>query len=113
MKMPAAMAFSITAPEILSRGLHGCWPQVRAFAREWCLTGQSTPQTWCPRWDQYSDLFPPSLRENRSERSYSSMLPGELKPQDFSSYPPEARKLVLNYLGTLRQLPISFVPGLL
>jgi hypothetical protein len=41
------------------------------------------------------------------------MLPSDLKPEHFASYPPEARKLVTNYLGTLRQLPLSFVPGLL
>jgi hypothetical protein len=41
------------------------------------------------------------------------MLPGDLKLDQFSGYPPEARKIVANYLGTLRQLPLSFVPGLL
>jgi hypothetical protein len=41
------------------------------------------------------------------------MLPRELKPEQFESYPPEARKLVVNYLGTLQRLPLSFVPGLL
>jgi hypothetical protein len=41
------------------------------------------------------------------------MLPRDLKPEQFASYPPEARKLVTNYLGTLQQLPLSFVPGLL
>jgi len=41
------------------------------------------------------------------------MLPSELKPEKFDTYPPEARKIVVNYLPTLRQLPLSFVPGLL
>lgn len=41
------------------------------------------------------------------------MLPHDLKPEKFTGYPPEARNLVANYLGTLRQLPLSFVPGLL
>lgn len=41
------------------------------------------------------------------------MLPVDLKPEQFAGYPPEARKLVVNYLGTLQQLPLSFVPSLL
>ncbi len=41
------------------------------------------------------------------------MLPQDLKTEYFAGYPPEARKLVTNYLGTLRQLPLSFLPGLL
>ncbi|MGH9494046.1 MAG: hypothetical protein ACRD3B_03535 [Candidatus Sulfotelmatobacter sp.] len=41
------------------------------------------------------------------------MLPRDLKPANFAGYPPEARKLVTNYLGTLRQLPLTFLPGLL
>jgi len=41
------------------------------------------------------------------------MLPRDLKPEHFAGYPPEARKLVTNYLGTLQMLPLSFVPGLL
>src|SRR4051794_38607434 len=41
------------------------------------------------------------------------MLPRDLKPEKFASYPPEARKFVINYVGTLQQLPLSFVPGLL
>ncbi len=41
------------------------------------------------------------------------MLPTDLRPEIFSGYPPEARRLVINYLGTLQQLPLSFVPGLL
>jgi hypothetical protein len=41
------------------------------------------------------------------------MLPRDLKPEHFAGYPPEARKFVVNYLGTLQQLPLSFLPGLL
>lgn len=41
------------------------------------------------------------------------MLPSDLKAEKFDSYPPEARKLVVNHLATLRQLPLSYVPGLL
>ena len=41
------------------------------------------------------------------------MLPRDLKPAQFASYPPEARRLVSNYLATLQQLPLSFLPGLL
>lgn len=41
------------------------------------------------------------------------MLPSDLKPEKFASYPPEARKIVTDYLGTLQKLPLSFVPGLL
>jgi hypothetical protein len=41
------------------------------------------------------------------------MLPGDLKPEQFTGYPPKARKLVLAHLGTLQQLPLSFIPSLL
>lgn len=41
------------------------------------------------------------------------MLPRDLKPEQFSSYPPEARKLAVNNLTTLQQLPLSFLPSLL
>ena len=41
------------------------------------------------------------------------MQPAELKPGQFSNYPPEARKLAEHYTGTLAQLPPSFVPSLL
>jgi len=41
------------------------------------------------------------------------MLPRDLKLEQFAGYPPEARKLVTNYLGVLQQLPPSFAPGLL
>ena len=37
----------------------------------------------------------------------------ELKPDQFSSYPPEARKLALANLRVLQMLPLSFLPSLL
>jgi hypothetical protein len=40
------------------------------------------------------------------------MLPSDLKPERFASYPPEARKIITDYLSTLQRLPLSFVPGL-
>ena len=41
------------------------------------------------------------------------MLPSELKPESFNRYPPEARRLVLNFLGALKPLPLAFLSGLL
>ena len=41
------------------------------------------------------------------------MQPVDLKSEQFKSYSPEARKLVTQYLGLLRQLPLSFVPSVL
>jgi hypothetical protein len=41
------------------------------------------------------------------------MLPSELKPEQFTSYPPLARKLATENLATLRKLPLSFLPSLL
>jgi len=41
------------------------------------------------------------------------MLPSDLKPEQFSSYPPEARKLVEAHIAALRRLPLSFLPSLL
>jgi hypothetical protein len=41
------------------------------------------------------------------------MLPGELKPEHFNGYPPQARKLITHYLAALHELPLSFVPNLL
>jgi hypothetical protein len=41
------------------------------------------------------------------------MLPRDLKTEQFKSYPPEARKLVVNYLAALQPLPLSFLPSLL
>lgn len=40
------------------------------------------------------------------------MLPRDLKAEQFSGYPPEARDLVVAHLATLRQLPLSFLPSL-
>lgn len=37
----------------------------------------------------------------------------DLKPEQFSGYPPEARKLVTNDLVALQRLPLSFLPSLL
>lgn len=41
------------------------------------------------------------------------MLPRDLKPDQFTSYPPEARRLAVHYLDTLQALPLSFLVGLL
>lgn len=41
------------------------------------------------------------------------MQPNDLKSEQFASYPPQARKIVTEYLTTLRQLPLAFLPGLL
>jgi hypothetical protein len=41
------------------------------------------------------------------------MLPRDLKPEQFSGYPPEAKKLVTNYIAALQRLPLSFLPSLL
>jgi len=41
------------------------------------------------------------------------VLPRDLKTAQFAGYPPEARKIVTNYLATLQRLPLSFLPGLL
>src|SRR5258708_36453152 len=41
------------------------------------------------------------------------MLPTDLKPERFNSYPPEARKLVTSNIATLQRLPLSFLPSLL
>jgi hypothetical protein len=41
------------------------------------------------------------------------MLPADLKAEQFSGYPPEARKLALDYLDTFQRLPLSFLPSLL
>jgi hypothetical protein len=41
------------------------------------------------------------------------MLPRDLKAEQFSGYPPEARSLVVAHLTTLQQLPLSFLPSLL
>ena len=41
------------------------------------------------------------------------MLPSDLKSEMFAGYAAEARKVVTAHLATLRQLPLSFLPGLL
>ena len=41
------------------------------------------------------------------------MLPRELKADEFSGYPPLARKLVVDHLAALQKLPLSFLPSLL
>ncbi len=41
------------------------------------------------------------------------MLPSNLNPGAFASYPPEARKLIVAHLEVLQQLPLSFLPNLL
>jgi hypothetical protein len=41
------------------------------------------------------------------------MFPRDLKPEQFSGYPPEAKKLVTNYIAALQRLPLSFLPSLL
>jgi hypothetical protein len=41
------------------------------------------------------------------------MLPSELKPEHFSNYPPQARKIVTQYLGALRLMPLCVLPTLL
>jgi hypothetical protein len=41
------------------------------------------------------------------------MLPRDLKPEQFTGYPPEARKLVTTYIAALQRLPLSFLPSLL
>jgi hypothetical protein len=41
------------------------------------------------------------------------MLPRDLKPEQFKGYPPEARKLAVNYVGAMQRLPLSFLPSML
>ncbi len=41
------------------------------------------------------------------------MLPRDLKPEHFTKYPPEARKLITDHLETLRVLPLTYVANLL
>src|ERR1700722_4724038 len=41
------------------------------------------------------------------------MFPRELKPEHFKAYPPEARKIVTDYISTLQNLPLTFVSNLL
>jgi hypothetical protein len=41
------------------------------------------------------------------------MQPSELQAEQFSGYPPEARRVVLAHLEALRELPLIFIPSLL
>ena len=41
------------------------------------------------------------------------MLPSELKPEHFNSYPPQAKAFVSTNIALFRELPLSFLPGLL
>lgn len=41
------------------------------------------------------------------------MLPGQLTPEAFQGYPPQARQLCVEHLALLRQLPPAFLPLLL
>jgi len=41
------------------------------------------------------------------------MQPTDLKADSFKTYAPEARKLAVDNLAALRQLPLSFLPGML
>lgn len=41
------------------------------------------------------------------------MQPRELQAEQFSAYPPEAKRVVLAHLGVLRELPLIFIPSLL
>src|SRR5215471_9048639 len=41
------------------------------------------------------------------------MRPGDLKPDDFKRYPPQARALAADQVHVLRRLPLSYLPSLL
>src|SRR5277367_4306320 len=41
------------------------------------------------------------------------MLPRDLTAEQFAGYPPEARKMAVDHLAALQQLPLSFAPSLL
>ncbi len=41
------------------------------------------------------------------------MLPRDLQPAQFAAYPPQARQLAVEHLSLFRQLPLSFLPGML
>jgi hypothetical protein len=41
------------------------------------------------------------------------MQPSELQAEQFSGYPPEAKRVVLAHLEALRELPLIFIPSLL
>ncbi|MBW4028634.1 MAG: hypothetical protein HIU93_14760 [Acidobacteria bacterium] len=38
------------------------------------------------------------------------MLPPQLKPSDFASYPPQAQHLAVSSIGVLQRLPLAFLP---
>jgi hypothetical protein len=52
-------------------------------------------------------------KASRSLSLLNSMHSIDLKPDQFSGYPPEARKLAIANLAALRRLPLSFLPSLL
>src|SRR4051812_28078720 len=52
-------------------------------------------------------------RQADSGTLVTNMLPGDLNAEQFKGYPPEARKLITDYVGALQRLPLSFVPSLL
>jgi hypothetical protein len=41
------------------------------------------------------------------------MLPGQLTPESFAAYPPEAKAVATQHIERLRELPLAFVPLLL
>src|SRR6266481_7917259 len=41
------------------------------------------------------------------------IFPHELKPEQFSRYPPQAKKFVIDYIAVLQRLPLSFLPSVL
>jgi hypothetical protein len=41
------------------------------------------------------------------------MLPRDLKPEDFRSYPKEAQAIAIRHLDALRRMPLAFAPSLL
>jgi hypothetical protein len=41
------------------------------------------------------------------------MLPADLKPEQFDAYPPEAKKLAIDYLSAFQRVPLTFLPSLL
>jgi hypothetical protein len=41
------------------------------------------------------------------------MLPRDLKPEHFTNYPPQARKLITSHLETVQALPLTYVANLL
>ena len=41
------------------------------------------------------------------------MLPSELKAEQFAAYRQEAKALASEHVGTFRELPLSFLPGVL